>query len=109
LGWLYLTLGRAHKQLLFFVVTRPILIAGYFVGIWWAGVEGLALVFGVLSLLLLIPELVYATSGTFMRVRDILAPIARPLVLAPLCFGAAFAVERATDGMPAILQLVLGV
>jgi len=42
-------------------------------------------------------------------VRDILAPIARPLVLAPLCFGAAFAVERATDGMPAILQLVLGV
>jgi len=109
LGWLYLTLGRAHKQLLFFVITRPILIAGYFVGIWWAGVEGLALVFGVLSLLLLIPELVYATSGTFMRVRDILAPIARPLVLAPLCFGAAFAVERATDGMPAILQLVLGV
>ncbi|MGW9182224.1 lipopolysaccharide biosynthesis protein [Agromyces sp. NPDC055661] len=109
LGWLYLTLGRAHKQLLFFVITRPILIAGYFVGIWWAGVEGLALVFGVLSLLLLIPELVYATSGTFMRVRDILAPIARPLVLAPLCFAAAFAVERATDGMPAILQLVLGV
>ncbi|MFE6256879.1 oligosaccharide flippase family protein [Agromyces sp. NPDC057865] len=109
LGWLYLTLGRAHKQLLFFVITRPILIAGYFVGIWWAGVEGLALVFGVLSLLLLIPELVYATSGTFMRVRDILAPIARPLVLAPLCFGAAFAVERATDGMPAVLQLALGV
>ena len=109
LGWLYLTLGRAHKQLLFFVITRPILIAGYFVGIWWAGVEGLALVFGVLSLLLLVPELVFATSGTFMRVRDILAPIARPLVLAPLCFAAASAVELATDGMPAISQLALGV
>ena len=109
LGWLYLTLGRAHKQLLFFVITRPILIAGYFVGIWWAGVEGLALVFGVLSLLLLVPELVFATSGTFMRVRDILAPIARPLVLAPLCFAAASAVEWATDGMPAISQLALGV
>lgn len=108
LGWLYLTLGRAHKQLVFFVITRPILIAGYLVGIWWAGVEGLALVFGVLSLLLLIPELIYATSGTFMRVRDILAPIARPLVFAPLCFGAAFAVERATDGLPAIVQLALG-
>lgn len=108
LGWLYLTLGRAHKQLVFFVITRPILIAGYLAGIWWAGVEGLALVFGVLSLLLLIPELIYATSGTFMRVRDILAPIARPLVLAPLCFGAAFAVERATDGLPPIVQLALG-
>jgi O-antigen/teichoic acid export membrane protein len=109
LGWMYLTLGRAHKQLLFFVITRPILIAGYFVGIWWAGVEGLALVFGVLSLLLLVPELVYATSGTFMRVRDILAPIARPLILAPLSFAAAFWVERSTEGLPAILQLALGV
>jgi O-antigen/teichoic acid export membrane protein len=109
LGWMYLTLGRANKQLLFFVITRPILIAGYFVGIWWAGVEGLALVFGVLSLLLLVPELIYATSGTFMRVRDILAPIARPLILAPLCFAAASWVERSTTDMPAILQLVLGV
>ena len=109
LGWLYLTLGRAHKQLLFFVITRPILIAGYFFGIWWAGVEGLALVFGLLSIVLLVPELIYATSGTFMRVRDILGPIARPLILAPLCFGAAYWVERITDGLPAIVQLALGV
>ena len=40
LGWLYITLGRAHRQLVFFVVTRPMLIAGYFLGIWWAGVGG---------------------------------------------------------------------
>ena len=44
-----------------------------------------------------------------MRVRDILGPIARPLILAPLCFAAAFWVERATGGLPAILQLALGV
>ena len=109
LGWLYITLGRAHRQLVFFVVTRPLLIAGYFLGIWWAGTEGLALVFGLLSLALLVPELYYATSGTFVRVRDILAPILRPLILAPLCYGAAVAVQRATDGLPAIVQLTLGV
>ena len=49
LGWLYLTLGpRAPQLVCYFVITRPILIAGYFLGIWWAGVEGLALVFGLL-------------------------------------------------------------
>ena len=33
----------------------------------------------------------------------------RPVILAPLCFGAAYGVELATDGLPAIVQLTLGV
>lgn len=108
LGWLYITLGRAHRQLVYYLVTRPMVIGGYFLGIWWAGVEGLALVYGLLTLVLLVPGFYYATVGTFVRVGDIIRPIVRPVILAPLCFGAAFAVERLTDGLPTIVQLVLG-
>ena len=63
LGWLYITLGRAHRQLVYYLVTRPIVIAGYFLGIWWAGVEGLALVYGLLTMALLVPGLLLRHRG----------------------------------------------
>jgi PST family polysaccharide transporter len=33
----------------------------------------------------------------------------RPVLLAPLCFGAAYGVELATQELPAIVQLTLGI
>ncbi|MFD4422587.1 lipopolysaccharide biosynthesis protein [Agromyces sp. NPDC058484] len=108
LGWLYITLGRAHRQLVYYLVTRPMVIGGYLLGIWWAGVEGLALVYGLLTLVLLVPGFYFATVGTFVRIGDILRPILRPVLLAPLCFGAASWVQVVADGLPAIVQLVLG-
>ena len=109
LGWLYITLGRAHRQLVYYLVTRPMVIAGYLLGIWWAGVEGLALVYGLLTLALLVPGFYFATVGTFVRVGDIIRPIVRPVILAPLCYGSASAVQVATEGQPPIVQLTLGV
>jgi O-antigen/teichoic acid export membrane protein len=109
LGWLYITLGRAHRQLVYYLVTRPMVIAGYLLGIWWAGVEGLALVYGLLTLALLVPGFYFATVGTFVRIGDILRPIVRPVILAPLCFGAAYTVQLMTEGLPDIVQLTLGV
>ena len=109
LGWLYITLGRAHRQLVYYLVTRPMVIGGYVLGIWWAGVEGLALVYGLLTLALLVPGFHFATVGTFVRVGDIIRPIVRPVILAPLCFGAAYAVQLTTAGLPAVVQLALGV
>lgn len=108
LGWLYLTLGRAHRQLLFFLLTKPIIIAGFFLGVWWDGARGLALVYGLLTVALFLPELRYAVSGTFVRVRDIMQPIARPAAITPLCFGAAAATVAALGAQPAILQLLAG-
>lgn len=109
LGWLYITLGRAHRQLVYYLVTRPMVIGGYVFGIWWAGVEGLALVYGLLTMALLVPGFYFATVGTFVRIGDILRPIVRPVILAPLCFGAAYGVQVLTEGLPAIVQLSLGV
>jgi PST family polysaccharide transporter len=106
-GWLYITLGRAHRQLVYFAVTRPIVIAGFFVGVWWNGSDGLALVYGLTSLALLVPGIWLAIRGTHVRASDIVAPIVRPALVAPLMFGAAFFASRAVDTGP-VLQLLAG-
>lgn len=107
-GWLYLTLGRTKTQLRFFIVTRPIIILGFFVGLQLGGVVGLALGYGILSLLMLIPGYHYAIRGTHVTPRDIVAPMARPVILTPLCYFSAMAVVGATSSLSPVLQLLLG-
>jgi O-antigen/teichoic acid export membrane protein len=108
-GWLYITLGRAHRQLVYFLITRPIVIAMFFVGVWWNGIEGLALLYGLTSMALLLPGYWAAIHGTFLRGwHDITAPLVRPVVLAPLVFAAAYSVTFATAALIPLLQVLIG-
>lgn len=107
-GWLFITMGRSHQQLLYDLVARPLVVVGFFVGIQWNGIYGLALVYGVLSALLLIPGFAFAIRGTFVRPSDIIFPVLRPLVFALLAFAAAFAATRFWSGLPDILELLIG-
>lgn len=88
-GWLYISLGRAHRQLVYFLVTKPLVILSFVLGLWLNGVLGLALVYGIVSCLLLVPGFLLAIRGTFVTAADVFAPIGRPLLLAPLVFLAA--------------------
>ncbi|MBW9122385.1 lipopolysaccharide biosynthesis protein [Microbacterium trichothecenolyticum] len=106
-GWLFITMGRSHQQLLYDLVARPLVVVGFFVGIWWGGIYGLALTYGILSALLLIPGFAFAIRGTFVRGSDIVFPVLRPLMFALLAFGAAFAATRAVDLVP-ILEILVG-
>ena len=106
-GWLYITLGRAHRQLVYYVVTRPIIIGGFFVGIWWAGMNGLALVYGITTVLLLVPGFALAIRGTFVTAGDIARPILRPALLAPLAFAAAWTAVSLLP-LPTLLALLVG-
>ncbi|MCJ1698765.1 lipopolysaccharide biosynthesis protein [Rathayibacter festucae] len=106
-GWIYISLGRVHRQLIYYVVTRPIVIASFFVGIWWNGVEGLALLYGLTTLALLVPGFWLAIRGTFVRGSDIVSPVLRPVLVVPFMFGAAWAVGAYTD-LPAIVHLLVG-
>jgi PST family polysaccharide transporter len=106
-GWLFITMGRSHQQLLYDLVARPLVVVGFFVGIWWGGIYGLALTYGILSALLLIPGFAFAIRGTFVRGSDIVFPVLRPLLFALLAFGAAFAATRAVDLVP-ILEILVG-
>jgi PST family polysaccharide transporter len=106
-GWLYISLGRARRQFFYYLVTRPVVIASFFLGFYLGGVNGLALLYGVVSVLLLWPGFSYAITGTAVTWSDILAPVARPLLLVPGAFLASWLVGRAGD-VPAIVHLVLG-
>ncbi|MFD1715626.1 lipopolysaccharide biosynthesis protein [Amnibacterium flavum] len=106
-GWLYISLGRAHRQLVYYAVTRPIVIGSFFLGIWWGGVQGLALVYGIVSILLLVPGFMFAIRGTFVTGADVFGPLVRPLVLAPLSFIGCWVVANYVP-LPDILLLVIG-
>lgn len=106
-GWLYVSLGRAHRQLVYFLVTKPIVIASFAVGLWWNGVAGLALLYGLVSCALLVPGFLLAIRGTFVRAGDVFAPVVRPLALAPLLFGAAWLGASVPDAA-ALARLALG-
>jgi PST family polysaccharide transporter len=89
------------------VVTRPLVIGSFFVGLWWNGVEGLALLYGLTTLALLVPGFWLAIRGTFVRGSDVIVPVLRPALVVPFMFGAAWAVGAYTD-LPAIVHLLVG-
>jgi PST family polysaccharide transporter len=106
-GWLYITMGRSHRQFVYDLVARPIVIAGFFVGLWWNGVYGLTLVYGILSLLLLVPGFFFAIRGTFVHASDVILPILRPAILAAFAYGAAAYATSLVDWID-IAELALG-
>ena len=106
-GWLFITMGRSHQQFLYDLVARPLVVLGFFVGIWWNGIYGLALVYGVLSTILLIPGFYFAIRKTFVRASDIIYPVLRPFAFAMLAFAGAYAATRAVD-LISILEIIVG-
>jgi O-antigen/teichoic acid export membrane protein len=106
--WLYISLGRSHRQFVYDLVARPIVIAGFFFGIWWGGIYGLVLTYGALSILLLIPGFAFAMRGTFMRGRDVYGPLIRPLIMAVLAFGASYGMSHLIPTPIAILEVLIG-
>lgn len=92
-GWLYVSLGRAHRQLAYFAATKPLVLLAFVVGLAWNGVEGLALLYGLVSCALLVPGFLLAIRGTFVRPADVFLPVLRPVLLAPFGFAAAAAVS----------------
>lgn len=108
-GWLYITLGRAHRQLVYYLITRPIVIAMFFVGVWWNGIDGLALLYGLTTMVLLVPGFWAAIHGTFLRGgKDIAAPLVRPVILTPLVFAASYSATLAADALIPLLQVLIG-
>ena len=106
-GWLYISLGRSHRQLLYFLATKPLVILSFVVGLWVNGVLGLALLYGIVSCLLLIPGFLFAIRGTFVTAADVFGPIVRPVLLAPLIFVGAWLASTAAP-MPALIALGFG-
>ncbi len=106
-GWIYISLGHSHRQFVYYLVTRPIIIGGFFFGIWWGGINGLVIMYGIMTILLLVPGFAFAIRGTFVTAGDIARPILRPALLAPLAFAAAWTAVSLLP-LPTLLALLVG-
>ncbi|WJL94736.1 lipopolysaccharide biosynthesis protein [Microbacterium sp. ET2] len=107
--WIYISLGHSHRQFVYDLVARPLIIAGYLFGIWWGGLYGLVITYGIMTLILLVPGFAFAIRGTFVQGRDIWGPILRPAFMAIIAFGAAFGITRLLPNEIAILEILLGI
>ncbi|MET0781289.1 MAG: lipopolysaccharide biosynthesis protein [Microbacterium sp.] len=106
--WIYISLGHSHRQFVYDLVARPIIIAGYFFGIWWGGINGLVITYGILTIILLVPGFAFAIRGTFVKAHDIYGPLLRPAFMALVAFAASFFISRLVPTDLAILELLVG-
>ena len=104
-GWLYATSGRAWQWARWALVSRPIVIAGFFAGVPW-GIEGVAIAQAGIGLVLAPVGLYLAGRGTPVRLRDVLGAAARPAVLAGAMSGAAWAGAELLDRGPFVTVAV---
>ncbi len=77
--WLFVPLNRTDRQLRWTVLRTIVMIGSYCVGVQW-GPMGVAAALSAMQVFLIIPELVYATVGTPIRLRDLFGALWRPVV-----------------------------
>jgi O-antigen/teichoic acid export membrane protein len=73
-GWIFMSLGRARRQLPWSLFTTGVTIAAFFAGLPW-GIIGVAALFSASRVLLLIPTLMFTCHGTPARARDLLQAV----------------------------------
>lgn len=106
--WVYISLGHSHRQFVYDLVARPLIIGGYFFGLWWGGLNGLVITYGVMTLILLVPGFGFAIRGTFVKAADIALPLLRPALMALAAFVASYFVSRLVGSDIAILEVLVG-
>ena len=91
-GWIFLSLGRARRQLGWSVLTTVITVAAFIVGAKW-GALGVALAFSVTRAVMLVPTLMFTCSGTSVSWTALLATSARPALASVIAMGASLTAD----------------
>jgi PST family polysaccharide transporter len=76
-GWVYVSLGRADRQLRWGVFASCVTVMGFLVTFRW-GIEAVAASFSIVTVLLRYPSVVYCFRGTPVRVSDLTQVVWRP-------------------------------
>lgn len=106
-GWLFTAMGHAGRQTAWSLVSRPIMVAGFFIGLPW-GPIGVAWSYTITNLLLLVPGCAWAVRDTPLRLSDVLGAGRRPLVISVMTFGVAEACHTWLGGLPPIVVAAAG-
>ncbi len=86
-GWIFLSLGRAKRQLWWSGLTTVITVSAFIAGV-KHGAVGVALAFSVTRVILLVPTLIFTCAGTFVSWPAILVTAARPALGSVCALGA---------------------
>jgi len=109
MGWLLSSLGMVGRGLKMALVFGPLMVVGYIIGLPY-GPNGVALGYSAMTMLSVVPLVVWAAHGTVISTRDILVAIARPLLAGTVAAGSAFGLQLLYGPLlPPLLRLVLGV
>ncbi len=106
LGWLLASCGLVGRGLRMTLVTVPILVAAYAIGLHW-GPIGVATAYSTAMMLSVIPMIAWARSGTPVLLRDLLLAIGRPLLSGIAAGGLAFALQSMWGALLPFLKLAL--
>jgi PST family polysaccharide transporter len=97
--WVYLPLGRVGRLFRWVAFSTVVLVAAMVAGLPW-GAAGVAIGLGAAHLALWIPSLMYAYSGTFLRLGDLGRVMWPPPFAAAAAGALAFAVDPAEHAAP---------
>lgn len=80
LGWVYQSLGKTDRMMRWAMITVPIYIISFIVGLSW-GANGVAIAYTICSYMLLIPGVMYAYKGTLLELHNFIESIFCPVVI----------------------------
>jgi PST family polysaccharide transporter len=107
LAWLLYAIGLIARCLKISLVSAPIMITAYAMGLPY-GPKGVALAYSAVMTLWVIPHILWCVHGTVISVRDILRTASRPLASGILAGGLAFGVRLICgEFVSPLLRLVL--
>lgn len=99
IGWVYLPLGRAGRLFRWVALSTAVLIAAMVAGLPW-GAAGVAIALSATHVALRIPSLIYAYSGTFLRLGDLGRVMWPPSLAAAAAGAVAFAIDPVEHAAP---------
>jgi PST family polysaccharide transporter len=98
-GWIFLSLGRARRQLGWSVVTTVITVGAFFIGVRW-GAFGVAVAFSVARVVLFLPTSVYPCHDSPVAWTSILETSARPALASAIAALASLAMDAVFPASP---------
>jgi O-antigen/teichoic acid export membrane protein len=88
-AWVHVSLGRTHRLRNWGLVTDPLCVLAFVVGLPW-GAMGVATAYAVYVNAIVIPGMFYALNGTPVGMRDLLKAVWCPFLSAAAVFGGAW-------------------
>ena len=99
IGWVYMSLGRSRRQLVWNLISSALLVASIFAGL-PDGILGVALALSAMRAVLWVPSLLICYRGTFLRLGETIEAMWRPMAASLAAGAAAWLADPTTLAAP---------